>query len=346
MKDSIKVRRIKYDDIPGVGLLIRNTIRASYTVAYPPRAIDFFLSYHTDSAIEQRAVNGLVMVAERDGEIVATGSIVGNEITGVFVRHDLQGKGIGSIMMDELEAWATRGRYGRVTLSISLPSRSFYEKRGYGITGAARIDVGMGQVLDYWEGKKMFGEGQSARGNTCSSAEMFIEPEMGDRTGSPGMTSSRPVTTMEPIGVIRSPFHTKDDCPIQPLYAFEAPGRVEVFHRYEAGLKDIETFSHIYLFYLFDRSGDVEMVRSTFLDDALHGIFATRHPCRPNGIGASVVKLIGRDGNMLEVEGIDVLDNTPLLDIKPYIPRFDRIETANEGWVTDKKWRPKPPERE
>jgi tRNA-Thr(GGU) m(6)t(6)A37 methyltransferase TsaA len=345
MRDSIKLRRIKYVDIPGVGSLIRDTIRASYAPAYPPRAIDFFLNYHTDSAIEERAVNGLVITAERDSGIVATGSIVGNEITGVFVRPDLQGKGIGSIVMDELEAWATREGRGHVTLSISLPSRGFYEKRGYEITEADRIDVGMGQAIDYWEGRKILGERQSTRGNACSSAEMLIGPGAVDRTGNPGMIG-HPVITMEPIGVIRSPFHTKDDCPIQPLYASETPGRVEVSGRYEEGLKDIETFSHIYLFYLLDRSGDVEMVRPTFLDDASHGVFATRHPCRPNGIGASVVRLIGRDGNILEVEGIDVLDNTPLLDIKPYIPRFDRIETANEGWVADKKWRPKPPDRE
>lgn len=345
MRDSIKVRRIKYDDIPGVGSLIRDTIRASYAVAYPPRAIDFFLNYHTDSAIEERAVNGLVIVAERGSEIVATGSIVGNEITGVFVKYGLQGNGIGSIVMDELEAWATREGRRHVTLSISLPSRSFYEKRGYGISETARIDMGIGQVLDYWEGRKVLGERHDAEGDTCAAADISVGQEDGHRTWYPGMTG-HPVTMMEPIGVIRSPFHTKDDCPIQPFYAPEAPGRVEVFDRYEAGLKDIETFSHIYLFYLFDRAGDVEMVRTTFLDDVLHGIFATRHPCRPNGIGASVVKLIRRDRNILEVEGIDVLDNTSLLDIKPYIPRFDRIETANEGWVADKKWRPKPPDRE
>lgn len=147
---------------------------------------------------------------------------------------------------------------------------------------------------------------------------------------------------IEPIGIIHTPYDAKEDCPIQPLYAPDAIGRVEVFEKYAAGLKDIETFSHIYLVYQFDRAGEVELERPTFLDDESHGIFATRHPCRPNGIGMSIVKLKTRDKNILVVEGIDVLNATPLLDIKPYIPRFDRIETANEGWTAGKQWRPKP----
>lgn len=151
---------------------------------------------------------------------------------------------------------------------------------------------------------------------------------------------------MEPIGIIYTPYDTKDDCPIQPLFSVDAIGRVEVYEKYSAGLKDIETFSHIYLVYLFDRAGEMELIRPTFLDDEPHGIFASRHPCRPNGIGMSIVKLKTRDKNVLAVEGIDVLNATPLLDIKPYIPRFDRIETANEGWTAGKQWRPKPKGRE
>jgi tRNA (adenine37-N6)-methyltransferase len=145
-----------------------------------------------------------------------------------------------------------------------------------------------------------------------------------------------------PIGVIHSPYKKKEQCPIQPLYAPEAEGRVEVFERYAEGLKDIELFSHLYLLYFFDRSGEVQLVRPTFLDDQPHGIFACRHPGRPNGIGISIVKLARREGNVLVVRGIDVLDGTPLLDIKPYIPRFDAIESASNGWVEDKAWRPKP----
>ena len=98
--------------------------------------------------------------------------------------------------------------------------------------------------------------------------------------------------TTEPIGIIHTPFQTKDECPVQPRFAAEHKGRVEIFAQYAPGLKDIETFSHIYLIYQFDRAGAVEMIRPTFLDDTPRGLFATRHPCRPNSIGFSIVKLI------------------------------------------------------
>jgi tRNA-Thr(GGU) m(6)t(6)A37 methyltransferase TsaA len=151
---------------------------------------------------------------------------------------------------------------------------------------------------------------------------------------------------IRPIGIIHSPFATKEACPIQPLYASGAIGRVEVFDEFAAGLKDVDTFSHIYLLYLLDRAGKIELVRETFLDDVPHGIYASRHPCRPNGIGLSIVKLIRREGNVLTVEGIDVLDQTPLIDIKPYVLRFDCIESASEGWIAGKQWRPKPDGKE
>jgi tRNA (adenine37-N6)-methyltransferase len=151
---------------------------------------------------------------------------------------------------------------------------------------------------------------------------------------------------MEPIGIIHTPYTTKEECPIQPLYSSDAIGRVEVFGKFEAGLKDVETFSHIYLLYHLDRSGGIELVRATFLDDEPHGIYASRHPCRPNGIGLSVVKLIRRLGNLLIVEGADMLDKTPILDIKPYIPKYDAIVSASEGWTADKAWRAKPEGRE
>ena len=84
----------------------------------------------------------------------------------------------------------------------------------------------------------------------------------------------------------------------------------------------------------------------TFLDDEQHGIYASRHPCRPNGIGLSVVKLLRRENNILFVEGVDMLNRTPLLDIKPYMPKFDAVISASEGWTAGKSWRPKPKGRE
>ncbi|MGD9200288.1 MAG: tRNA (N6-threonylcarbamoyladenosine(37)-N6)-methyltransferase TrmO [Chitinispirillia bacterium] len=148
------------------------------------------------------------------------------------------------------------------------------------------------------------------------------------------------------IGTIYSPYRSKEECPIQGLVRPEGCGKVEIFPEYEEALETIEVFSHIILFYIFDKAGGIKLSRPTFLDDEPHGVFACRHPCRPNGIGISIVKLMNRDENILEVREIDVLDNTPLIDIKPYIPRFDYRENANNGWIETKKNREKPFNRE
>jgi tRNA-Thr(GGU) m(6)t(6)A37 methyltransferase TsaA len=151
---------------------------------------------------------------------------------------------------------------------------------------------------------------------------------------------------LRPIGIIHSPYTAKESAPIQGAFRPEGKGRVEVFQEWEEGLKDIEMFSHIFLIYQFDRAGCIELVRKTFLDDEPHGVFASRHPCRPNGLGLTVVKLLKRSNNILEVGGIDVLDGTPLIDIKPYIRRFDCFPEAGEGWVASRAERPKPVGRE
>jgi tRNA-Thr(GGU) m(6)t(6)A37 methyltransferase TsaA len=148
------------------------------------------------------------------------------------------------------------------------------------------------------------------------------------------------------IGTIHTPFATKDDAPIQGAFHPENEGVVEVYPQFAEGLADIDGFTHLILLYEFDRAAPVEMRRQTFLGDEPRGLWATRHPARPNGIGLTVVTLLGRDGAHLRVGGIDVLDNTPLLDIKPYIPRFDSFPEAAEGWLAGKANRPKPPGRE
>ena len=136
---------------------------------------------------------------------------------------------------------------------------------------------------------------------------------------------------MHPIGVIHSPFTEKDKTPIQASRS-QAIGLVEVYPEFADGLKDIEGFSHIYLLYAFHESDGYTLQVKPFLDDQEHGVFATRHPCRPNPLGISVVKLLSRKENSLTVEGIDTLDGTPLLDIKPYIPDFDLRTDVRTGW--------------
>lgn len=151
---------------------------------------------------------------------------------------------------------------------------------------------------------------------------------------------------MKPIGRIRTSFKDKGATPIQGRSAPQAIGRVEIRREFAAGLKDIEGFSHIYLIYHLHKAGKVQLIRPTFLDDTPHGVFASRHPCRPNGIGITIVRLRKRQGNTLIVSGVDMLDRTPLLDVKPYIRRFDSIPSASEGWIAGLKMRRKPKGRE
>jgi tRNA-Thr(GGU) m(6)t(6)A37 methyltransferase TsaA len=136
---------------------------------------------------------------------------------------------------------------------------------------------------------------------------------------------------MRPIGVIHSQFNDKKLTPIQPSRS-QAVGQVEVSPEFAEGLQDIEGFSHIILLYTFHQSEGYSLRVKPFLDDQLRGLFATRYPCRPNPIGLSVVRLIARRGNLLEIEGVDVLDGTPLLDIKPYVPDFDVRLGTRVGW--------------
>lgn len=136
---------------------------------------------------------------------------------------------------------------------------------------------------------------------------------------------------MRPIGVIHSPFTEKDKTPIQASRS-QAIGQVEIYPEFADGLKDIEALSHIYLLYVFHESSGYQLQVKPFLDNREHGIFATRYPYRPNPIGLSIVKLVSHENNILTVEGIDTLDGTPLLDIKPYVPDFDQRTDVRTGW--------------
>jgi tRNA-Thr(GGU) m(6)t(6)A37 methyltransferase TsaA len=134
-----------------------------------------------------------------------------------------------------------------------------------------------------------------------------------------------------PIGVIHSPFTEKDRTPIQAARS-QAIGTVEVHPEFADGLADIEALSHIYLLYAFHKSEGFALRVKPFLDDKEHGVFATRYPDRPNPLGISIVRLLSRQDNTLTVEGVDVLDGTPLLDIKPYVPDFDLRTDVRAGW--------------
>ena len=137
--------------------------------------------------------------------------------------------------------------------------------------------------------------------------------------------------TLTSIGIINSPYSDPAQAPIQASRS-TAAGSVEIFPQYAAGLRDLDEFSHIYLLYLIDCPQGYDLSVKPFLDDQAHGVFATRYPCRPNSIGLSLVRLLHIDGNHLDIEGIDMLDGAPVLDIKPYIPDFDTRENAQIGW--------------
>jgi tRNA (adenine37-N6)-methyltransferase len=109
-------------------------------------------------------------------------------------------------------------------------------------------------------------------------------------------------------------------------------GRAEIFPEFAEGLRDLDGFSHIYLIFHFNQAGPVQLTVKPFLQDIARGVFSTRAPSRPNGIGLSIVELIGREGNVLYLDCVDILDGTPLLDIKPYTAKFDQVETTRNGW--------------
>ncbi|MFO8083905.1 MAG: tRNA (N6-threonylcarbamoyladenosine(37)-N6)-methyltransferase TrmO [Desulfobacterales bacterium] len=135
------------------------------------------------------------------------------------------------------------------------------------------------------------------------------------------------------IGVIRSSFKKPEGMPIQPSGAAGVAGIVEVDPEYELGLKDLDGFSHIILIYHFHKSEGFSLRVVPFLDNEQRGIFATRAPRRPNTIGLSIVRLKKVRGNILEIENVDVLDQTPLLDIKPFVPDFDVYKNVKTGWL-------------
>lgn len=140
--------------------------------------------------------------------------------------------------------------------------------------------------------------------------------------------------TYRSIGTIHTPFTDEAGMPIQCGFS-DASGTVEVDPEFEDGLRDLDGFSHLVLVYHFHRSDGYELGVQPYLEDETRGLFATRAPRRPNPIGLSVVEVTGISGTTISVDGIDVLDGTPLLDIKPYVPQFDGVEEVQIGWMAD-----------
>ena len=138
---------------------------------------------------------------------------------------------------------------------------------------------------------------------------------------------------ISPIGVIHTPFNDLKGMPIQPSGALKIEGTLLIHLEYEPGLRDLEGFSHIILLYQFHQSSGFDLLVTPFLDTEKRGLFSTRAPRRPNSIGLSIVELTGRDKNRVFVKGIDVLNNTPLIDIKPYVPKFDVKAVTATGWL-------------
>jgi tRNA-Thr(GGU) m(6)t(6)A37 methyltransferase TsaA len=142
--------------------------------------------------------------------------------------------------------------------------------------------------------------------------------------------------TYRPIGIIHSPFTEIQGMPIQPSGAKGVAGTIEIYKEYAEGLKDLEGFSHIIIIYHFHLSSGYSLTVQPFMDDTPRGVFSTRAPKRPNPMGLSVVRLREIGGNILHIEDIDVVDSTPLLDIKPYVPEFEAHEDVRIGWLAEK----------
>ena len=146
------------------------------------------------------------------------------------------------------------------------------------------------------------------------------------------------IIEMESIGTIKTPFNEIEGMPIQPTGAKGIKGLIEIEKKYTEGLKDLESFSHINILYLLHKIDGYKLEVKPFLDNKTHGVFATRSPKRPNRIGSSIVKLEKIEDNNIHISNVDVLNGTPLLDIKPYVPHLyeDTIEELKIGWFEKK----------
>lgn len=154
------------------------------------------------------------------------------------------------------------------------------------------------------------------------------------------MGATSEAIVFHPIGVIRTPYQRAAGTPIQSCFAEGVEGTIEVFAKFAAGLKDIEGFDRIWVVYAFDRASAPALRVKPYLDTAEHGVFATRSPARPNALGLSCVRLLEAQGRLLRVADVDMLDGTPLLDIKPCVPAFDYLPASRVGWLEGQSEKP------
>jgi tRNA-Thr(GGU) m(6)t(6)A37 methyltransferase TsaA len=141
------------------------------------------------------------------------------------------------------------------------------------------------------------------------------------------------IISLQPIGIVHSPYKEPRGAPIQPRHGGGTEATVELLPEFTRGLTDLEGFSHVILVYHFHLCRGFDLMVTPYLDTRRHGVFATRAPRRPNPIGLSVVQLRGVEGNVLRIMGADIVDGTPLLDIKPYVPDFDAVQECRTGWL-------------
>ncbi len=139
--------------------------------------------------------------------------------------------------------------------------------------------------------------------------------------------------SINPIGIIHTPFNDIKGMPIQPLAAEGVKGHIELFPKYIEGLTDLAGFSHITLLYQLHKINGYDLIVKPFMDNKEHGIFATKSPKRPNAIGLSTVKLLGIENNVIHIEMVDMLNGTPLIDIKPFYSKFDNRTNTTSGWL-------------
>ena len=137
------------------------------------------------------------------------------------------------------------------------------------------------------------------------------------------------------IGTIHSSFKDTSKIPIQPVFSEGARGYIKIFPEFVEGLADLDGFSHLYLIYHLHKAKEAKLIVRPFLEDEMHGVFATRAPSRPNPIGISIVRLDKIIGNIIHISDLDILDGTPLLDIKPFTSRFDARDNCKEGWLAN-----------